>query len=249
MKVLILAAGYATRLSPWTLANPKPLLKVGGEPILDRILDKVAQVKGVSEAYIVVNNKFFENFKSWLEGSAHRGKPSLINDGTDSNETRLGAMKDIELVIDQKAIDDDLLVIAADNLFDFDLASFLAFTQKHRDGAAVALYDIKDLDAAKRYGVVKIDEDSRVVNFQEKPPKPESTLVSTGVYYFPKDTLASIKEYNTKPGLNLDAPGYYISWLAAMNKVYGFTFREPWYDIGDIETYKKVDAEYTKKES
>jgi len=230
------------------LENPKPLLKVGGEPILDRILDKVARVKGASEVYIVVNNKFFDNFKRWLDGSAHRGKPSLVNDGTDSNETRLGAMKDIELVVDQKAIDDDLLVIAADNLFDFDLTSFLAFTLKHQDGATVALYDIKDLDAAKRYGVVKIDEASRVVGFQEKPLKPDSTLVSTGIYYFPKDTLAFIKEYNAKPAQKLDAPGYYISWLAMMNKVYGFTFREPWYDIGDIETYKKVDAAYTKKE-
>lgn len=248
MKVLVLAAGYAVRLQPLTLENPKPLLEIGGRRIIDRILDKVSGIKAVGKIYIVVNNKFFEHFKRWVKLSPLKHKLVLINDGTDSNENRLGAIKDLELAIRGERIDDDLLVIAGDNLFEFDLAAFLEFAQEHHDGLSVALHDIGDLEAAKRFGVVSLGPDNRIAEFEEKPLAPRSTLVSTGIYYFPKAKLRLIREYATDKDKKLDAPGYYISWASKADKVYGFAFSEDWYDIGDLNTYKKVDGEYKQKE-
>ena len=148
MKVVILAAGYATRLEPLTLTTPKSLLPVAGRPIIDRILDKVAAIKdGAASTCIITNAKFFENFKTWLKASKRHRHISLINDGTTSNERRLGAIRDLEIVIKSEAIDDDLLVIAGDNLFGFDLNEFLKFAKNRSDGVSIALYDIKDLDS------------------------------------------------------------------------------------------------------
>lgn len=246
MKTLILAAGYAVRLKDLTRDNPKPLLEVGGRKIIDRILDKVAPLEGAHSIYIVTNAKFFEKFREWLETSNHRAKISLINDGTASNETRLGAIRDMEVAIREKAINDDLLVIAGDNLFDFDLKEFVRFASARHDGISIAAHDIKDLDSARRFGVVKVDKHQKIVDFEEKPQKPKSALISTGVYYFPRDKLSYISEY-TKSSDSLDAPGYYIRWLTEKGLVYGFTFSEGWYDIGDAESYKKADREYSKK--
>jgi glucose-1-phosphate thymidylyltransferase len=248
MKIIILAAGYATRLEPLTLTTPKSLLEVGRKKIIDRILEKIAYLKGgVDSICIVTNAKFFNTFNEWLRGSKYAEKASLLNDGSVSNETRLGAIKDLELVIAEKAIDDDLLVVAGDNLFDLDLNKFIEFARSRPDGVSVALYDIKSLSAARSFGVLKTDAAGRVTDFEEKPAEPKSTLISTGIYYFPKNKLAFIKEY-VKMRNKLDAPGYYISWLVRRDKVYGYSFSEDWYDIGSLESLKKADADYLKKE-
>lgn len=248
MKALILAAGYAVRLWPLTANNPKPLLEIGKRKIIDRILDKVAAVKGVESIYIITNDKFFKNFGDWLKGSGCRRKVSLVNDGSTSNETRLGAIKDLDFAIKTEHIDEDLLVVAGDNLFDFDLNEFFSFASARPDGVSVALRDIKDYESAKKFGVVKTDEDKRIIDFEEKPEYPKTTLISTGIYYFPKAKLSSVKEY-LKVSERKDAPGYYISWLSKTGKVYGFVFSEDWYDIGDIESYRKADSEYLEKEN
>ncbi|MBI5124317.1 MAG: nucleotidyltransferase family protein [Candidatus Omnitrophica bacterium] len=247
MKVLILAAGYAIRLQPLTLNTPKPLLPIGGKPIIDRIIDKTKPLEGIDSIYVVTNSKFSRKFEEWVENSGRRGKVSIIDDGTAANEMRLGAMRDIALAVREKSIDDDLLVIAGDNLFDLDLNTFLDFAVIHSDGASVALYDVGSLEAATKYGVVRIDEAKRVVELEEKPAKPKSTLVSTGIYYFPKSKVPGIEKYVAQEGAKLDAPGYYIKWLSTNDRVYGFSFKEKWYDIGDIESYKKADEEYLKK--
>lgn len=246
MKALILAAGYAVRLQPLTLDTPKPLLTIGGKKIIDRILGKVLKVKGIDTVYVVANHRFFQNFEEWLKNYVYKNKISLIDDGTVSNETRLGAIKDLELAIEKKSIEDDLLVVAGDNLFELELDRFLDFTKKHPDGVSIALYDIGDIGAAKKFGVVKKGKDDIIAEFEEKPEKPKSTLISTGIYYFPKETLKYIKEY-IGLGTKLDAPGYYIQWLIKTHKVYGFSFSQQWYDIGDIESYKRADAEYKQK--
>lgn len=248
MIVIVLAAGYATRLEPLTLKTPKSLLPIANKLIIDRILDKIAAVKdNISSIYIITNAKFFENFKIWGESSKYRNKISLINDGTVSNETRLGAIKDISIVIKDKAINDDMLVVAGDNLFDFDLNEFIKFAKGKKDGVSIALYDVKSLDDAKSFGIVKIDANNRVVDFAEKPQQPASTLASTGIYYFPKSKLSFIEKYVSVQN-KLDAPGYYIGWLSKNDNVYGFAFSQDWYDIGTIESYKRADAEYLKKE-
>jgi len=247
VKVIILAAGYAVRLQPLTLNTPKPLLTVGGKTLLDRILASIDTVKGWDKAYIITNAKFAQNFTEWQKSSKYKDRTEVINDGSTTNDNRLGAIKDMELVIKGRSIEDDLLVVAGDNLFDFDMVKFIEFAGARPDGVSVALYDVGSKELAKSYGIVKLDNGCRVVDFEEKPPEPKSTLASTGVYYFPKNKLPFISEY-VKMQNKLDAPGYYIGWLSAKDRVHGFKFLEDWYDIGTIESYKKADKIYTEKE-
>ena len=247
MKLLILVAGYAVRLQPLTLNTPKPLLPVGGKKMIDRIIDKTASIKSIDAIHVVSNHKFFQNFVEWR--SSHKDGPKilLVDDGTQTNDTRLGAIRDMELGIRKGSIEDDLLVIAGDNLFDLDLNVFLKFSKDHNDGVSVALYDVGSLEAAKKFGVVRIDDNGKVAEFEEKPQNPKSTLISTGIYYFPKEKLASLSKYVNSQSVKLDAPGYYIGWLSANDVVYGFPFSDKWYDIGDLQSYRKADEEYTKK--
>ena len=249
MRLLILAAGYAVRLQPLTSDTPKPLLMIGGKLIMDRILAKTASLKNIDAIHIVSNRKFFNNFVEWKKLREDASRIFLVDDGTMTNDTRLGAIRDMELAIRSWSIDDDLLVIAGDNLFDLDLAAFLKFAKGHSDGVCVALYDVGSLEAAKKFGVVRIDGKGVVTDFKEKPQAPESTLISTGIYFFPKRKVAFLSEYVNLKGAKLDAPGHYIKWLSANDKVYGFPFSEKWYDIGDLESYKRADEEYTKNPS
>lgn len=248
MKALILAAGYAVRLRPLTLNTSKSLLEIGKKKIVDRIIDKLSGIKGLDEIYVITNARFFDNFKDWIKRSYHKDKISLINDGTMTNETRHGAIKDIKIAIAEKAIDDDLVVVAGDNLFELDLNKFLNFAGERRDGVSVALYDLKDVKAATKFGVVQLDDDKRIIDFEEKPERPKSALVSTCIYYFPKEKIGLIDKYVGTQDKKLDAPGHYISWLSKTERVYGFVFTEKWYDIGDIETYNSSHEEYLKKE-
>jgi glucose-1-phosphate thymidylyltransferase len=247
MKVIILAAGYAIRLQPLTLNTPKPLLTIGRKAIIDRIFDKLSAVKGWDKAYVVTNSRFYGNFDSWRTASKYKDKIVIIDDGTTTNENRLGAIKDLEIAIKGHSIIDDVLVVAGDNLFDFDLCKFTDFARAMQDGVSVALYDVGNKELAKNYGIVKLDDDQRVVDFEEKPKEPKSTLASTGLYYFPKNKLSFIEKYVTMQN-KLDAPGYYIGWLSKADKVYGLKFLGDWYDIGSVESYKKADREYTEKE-
>lgn len=247
MKAIILAAGYAVRLQPLTLNRPKPLLDIANRKIIDRILDKLDKLDDLSGIYIITNAKFFESFSKWQKASKHKDKIAIINDGSTSNENRLGAIKDVDITIEAHSIDEDVLVIAGDNLFDFELDAFLKFGKANPDGASIAVHDIGDLDSAKRFGVVKVDEQKRIIDFEEKPQNPKSTLISTAIYYFPKDKLLFLKEY-VNLGNKLDTPGSYISWLAKRDRVYGFIFNEDWYDIGSVESYEEANGEYIKKE-
>lgn len=246
MKVLILAAGYAIRLQPLTLNTPKPLLKVGGKAIIDRILEKAFTLQEIDSAYVITNDKFFEKFKEWGKGHKYGSRITVTNDGTLTNETRLGAIKDMHMAVIQNRIRDDLVVVAGDNIFEFDLGRFIRVARKNR-GVTIALHDLKDIATAAKYGVVAIGSDGKVTGFDEKPEHPKSALISTGVYYFPKGELSSLDDY-LQEGNKSDAPGYYISWLVRRGKVYGCVFNEVWYDIGDIESYNKADREYLEKE-
>ncbi len=264
MTLIILAAGYAVRLQPLTIDTSKSLLSIGKKKIIERILEKVLKARGISSIYIITNSKFFKNFSEWLKSYKHENKISLVCDGTTTNENRLGAIKDLEFIIKEESIKGDILVVAGDNLFEFDLNDFLKFASGN-DGVSIALYDIGSVELARNFGVVKTGADNRIVDFEEKPQAPESTLISTGIYYFPKDKVAFINEYvkmqnkldpsaeaqgqSRANGVRrgIDAPGHYIGWLSKRDKVYGFTFTENWYDIGTLESYKKADRDYLKK--
>lgn len=246
MKALILAAGYATRLYPLTKDKPKPLLKVGSKTITDRLVEKIERIRDIDEIYIVTNEKFAPNFIEWAEKSTYKKPIKIINDHTLTNETRLGAIGDMELVVREGGISDDILVLGGDNLFDFSLRDFIEFARS-KTGSVVALRDIGDLNEAKKYGIVSIDGNEKVTEFTEKPEDPKSTLAAMCVYYFPKAMLSLLKTY-LDTGKNKDAPGHYIGWLAQKDFLYGYKFDGEWFDIGDKRLLKLADEIYRKRE-
>ena len=231
MKAVLLCAGYATRLYPLTEHTPKCLLEIGGKAILEHILEKVFAVPEVDEAILVTNHKFFAQFEEWKQDKPW--KISVLDDGTNSNDDRLGSLGDLQFALDTAHIKEDCFVIASDNLFAFSLAEMVDM-HKQRKAAVVALYDVKDLELAKLYGVVKLDAHGKIIDFQEKPAHPLSTLSSTGVYLYPRETLAKLKTFLALEGKH-DKAGDLLHWLHTREPVYGWVTTEMWYDIGSIE--------------
>lgn len=247
MKALILAAGYATRLYPLTKEHPKALLKVKGKPIIDYIIKKIAAVEGVDEIIVVTNRKFILQFKDWLRRKKIApGRITLVDDLTKDNATRRGAIGDINFVIRKKKIKDDLIVIGGDNLFDGTLHGFLRLAAGHPGYPVIGAYDIKDIKEAQRYGLVKLDRDGKVTDFQEKPKQPKSTLAAMCLYYFPASRLCLVKEYlNKRKAIHKsDATGLYIDWLRKRLAVYAFVFGGLWYDIGDKKFYSEARKKF-----
>lgn len=244
MKALILAAGYATRLYPLTKDRPKPLLSIAGKPILEYIMEKLEKTEGIDTIYLVTNQKFVLDFKDWLTDFKIEKRVKTLNDGSTCDDDKLGAIGDIGFVLEKERIDDDLLIIAGDNLFEFDLSRFIRFFQEKK-APCIALYDIGDKERAKKYGVAAIDANQRIVKFEEKPPYPSSTLIATCLYLFSMKDLSLISTY-LKEKRSSDAPGFYIQWLAEKEEVYGFVFKEKWYDIGSLESLRVADLEYRK---
>jgi glucose-1-phosphate thymidylyltransferase len=233
VKALVLAAGYATRLRPLTDTWSKELLPVGGRPIIDWIVDAIEEVDAVDAVHVVTNARKAPAFREWAAG---RGDVTVHDDGTTSNDDRLGAVGDLRFVIDEAGIDDDMLVIAGDNLFDFSLAEFVAFWQTRRThgaaASAVAVRDVGTIELARRYGVVAVDDDARITAFVEKPEDPPSTLAATATYLYDRRHVARVAEY-LDAGNPHDQPGLYVAWLQSREPVYGWLFHDPWYDIGD----------------
>jgi glucose-1-phosphate thymidylyltransferase len=246
MKALILAAGYATRLYPLTLNKPKPLLSVGEKLVIEYIIERIGELEEIDEIFIVTNQKFFSHFEMWLKNFRFSKKIEILNDGTVSNVDRLGAIRDIEFVITRKRINCNLLIIAGDNLFENSLQDFVRFSQRKIPSMSIGLYDVRDKELAKKFGVVEIDKDNQIIDFQEKPLLPKSSLVAKCLYFFPKEKIGLINQYLKEDKNVKDAPGYYIEWLVKREKVFGFVFRGRWYDIGDISSYEEAKQAYEK---
>ena len=248
MKALLLAAGYATRLYPLTLNKPKPLLPVAGKPVIEYMLDIVEPIKEVDEVFVITNDKFHKHFEEWGARVSSKKKITIVNDGTLSNEDRLGATGDIEFVIEKKKIDDDLLVLAGDNIFGTPLAEFMDFSLSKRPSISIGLYDVKDLGLSKKYGIVSLDKNNKVIDFSEKPEKPRFTLAAKCLYFFPKEKLEIIKAYLNTDAAK-DAPGYFLEWLSKKEAIFGYVFKdEKWFDIGDKKSYEEADREFRRKE-
>lgn len=230
MKALILAAGYATRLRPLTDSIPKQLLPVGGRPMVDWILDGIRETSA-DEVHLVTNARFADDFERWAQDKDVR----IHNDGTTSNEDRLGAIGDIRFV----GLDDDLLVVAGDNLFDFSLADYEAYWSE-RDGSCIAVLDVGDLELAKNYGIVEVDGNDRVVGFVEKPEHPPSTLCATATYLYEREHVQLVEQYLSE-GNPPDQPGNYVGWLHRHEPVYAYRFEGHWYDIGDARQLLEAD--------
>ncbi len=242
MKVIILAAGYGTRLYPLSEKKAKALLPVKDKPIIEYILEKL-HLPVVDEVFIVSNKKFFSQFQTWFKksNSFAKKKIKLLHNNSTSPENRLGAVRDIDFVIHREKIKDDLLIIGGDNLFFFSLEPFLKFAQSQKPANSAILYKLKDKQSLSRFGVVKLDEQNRIVDFQEKPSEPKSNLISTCVYFFPADKISLISQYLKKDKELADNIGSYIKWLSQNDNIYGFTARRKWFDIGNIDEYSFVN--------
>jgi glucose-1-phosphate thymidylyltransferase len=241
MKAVVLAAGYATRLYPLTLERPKALLTVGGRPIADYVLDALAGVAELDEIHLVTNSKFAGAFEDW---AASRGGDVLIlDDGTSDDESRLGAIGDLDLTIRERSIDDDLLVLAGDNLFTESLGPFAEFGRE-KGAAALGVYDVGDLDAIRRYNAIELDDDDRVVFFEEKPERPRSTLTGIALYFYPRPALGRVREY-LDGGNNPDQPGRLVEWLYRRVPVYAWRVPGRWYDVGSEDTLAEAERAFT----
>ncbi len=235
MKALILAAGYATRLRPLTDSVPKQLLPVGGRPMVDWILDKLREAE-IDDVHLVTNGRFAGDFEQWAADAG----VVVHNDGTDTNETRLGAIGDIQFVQKNADLDDDLLVIAGDNLFDYSLRDYIDFWRKRSGSSAVAVHDVGDIQLAKQYGIVTLGEDDRIVGFVEKPADPPTTLCATATYLYARDHARLVGTY-LEGGNPPDQPGHFVAWLHRREPVYGYKATGGWYDIGDAGQLLEAD--------
>jgi glucose-1-phosphate thymidylyltransferase len=241
VKALILAAGYATRLRPLTDSIPKQLLPVGERPMLDHILGKLRETSA-DDIHLVTNARFADDFRIWAENTGVH----VHDDGTMSNEDRLGAIGDIRFVQEHADLDDDLLVIAGDNLFDDSMRDFEDFW-RGRGGSALAVYDIGDRSLASQYGIVDVDAQDRILAFVEKPAEPASTLAATAAYLYTREHAARVDEY-LREGNAPDAPGNYVAWLHSRAPVYAWRFTGEWYDIGDHRQLLEADNRMRRRE-
>lgn len=240
MKLLVVAAGYATRLYPLTRDRPKALLPVGGRPMLDRVLEALSGI-GADETFVVTNARFAPQFEAWAAGRPHL---RVLNDGTTSDDDKLGAIGDIAFALDEARVDDDLVVVAGDNLFSADLADFGRYVRE-RNEPVLALYDVGDLSQMPKYNAIEVDAEGRITYFEEKPAAPTSTLTGIALYFYPRRTLGLIRQYVAE-GNNLDQPGRLVQWLYP--RVDFYTWRVPgkWYDIGSAETLREADEVFSR---
>lgn len=248
MKVVILAAGYATRLYPLTLTQPKPLLPVAGQPMIDYVLDNLAPIGGLDRIYVVTNAKFAGHFQKWSDD--YRAKKSrldftVVNDGSTDDTNKLGAIGDLHLVLSREKVDDDVIVVAGDNLFSEKLSDFGRYCRE-KNAPVLAVYDVGDLEQIKKYNSITLDGNGRIIFFEEKPKNPTSTLTGIALYFYPKATIPKIKQYIAE-GNNPDQPGRLIQWLYTREPVYTWKVPGLWYDIGSKETLEEANKIFAKR--
>ena len=247
MKVIILAAGYATRLYPLTLTQPKPLLPVAGKPMIDYVLDNLAPIGGIDRIYVVTNAKFAGHFQQWaVDYRANKAKLNftIVNDRSTDDSNKLGAIGDIHFVLKTQNVADDIIVVAGDNLFSEQLSDF-GRVCREKNAPVLAVYDVGDLEQIKKYNAITLDGDGRITFFEEKPKNPTSTLTGIALYFYPKSTLPLIRQYIAE-GNNPDQPGRLIQWLYPRVPVYTWTVPGLWYDIGSKETLEEANRIFAK---
>ena len=241
MKCLILAAGYATRLYPLTENFPKPLLEVQGKTILDWLIEDMDRMGVIDEYVIISNHKFAHHFENWA--AKREQKITVVDDGTNSNETRLGAVRDIQYAITALDLDDDLLVMAGDNLLDFSLTKFIHYAEEKNAPCTLRYYE-PSFQKLLKSGIVTVDENDRVVRMTEKVPNPETHWVSIAFYYYPREA-AKLVSQALEEGCGADAPGSFMRWLSEKMTSYAMEMPGKRYDIGDIASYEQVQKAYT----
>lgn len=240
MKCLILAAGYATRLYPLTENFPKPLLKVGDKTILDWLVNDIDLSGEVDEYIVISNHKFAHHFEEWAATKPQN--ITVVDDGTSTNETRLGAVKDIQFAIDTLHLDDDMLVIAGDNVLDFSLTKFVEYAKEKGTSAIMRYYEANNQKLLKT-GVVTIDSDDRILLMTEKSPNPATHWCTPPFYFYTRED-ARLVQKGIESGCGTDAPGSYIAWLCTQTPVHAMEMPGSRYDIGNLASYEEVQRTY-----
>lgn len=240
MKCLILAAGYATRLYPLTENFPKPLLKVQDKTILDWLVDDIDGAGLVDEYIVISNHKFARHFQEWAAGK--RQKVTVVDDGTSTNETRLGAVCDIRFAVDSLGLTGDMLVIAGDNVLDFSLQRFVRYADAKRT-SCVMRFEEPNEERLHKCGVLEIDDSDRIMSMEEKPAQPKSHWVCPPFYYYTSEDAARIPAA-IADGCGTDAPGSFIAWLCRHTSVHAMEMPGRRYDIGNLQSYEEVQQQY-----
>lgn len=242
MKAIILAAGYATRLYPLTINRPKALITINGKPIIDYICDEIDTIDTIDEILVVSNHKFINNFLRWATKRAGKKNVKLIDDCSISEDDRLGAIGDIKYVLDKENIRDDVFIIAGDNFFTYKLIDFYNYFQNTKKDC-IAVHEVDRIEDLKRMGVVKINDNAKVIDLVEKPENPKSKIAVYASYIFLKDTIQLFETY-LREGNKPDAPGYFLAWLYLRKDIYAYSFVGECYDIGTHEALSEVRRKF-----
>jgi len=238
MKAVVLAGGYATRMWPITKHRPKMFLPVGESTVIDQIFAELEDDDRVTDVYVSTNERFAPDFEAYLAESEFE-KPELSVEDTTGESEKFGVIGALAQLVEREGIEEDLVVVAGDNLISFDVSEFVDFFEA-KSAPALAAYDVGSRERATSYGLVEL-EDDRVVDFQEKPDDPNSTLVSIACYAFTADTVGLLETYLAEDN-NPDEPGWFIQWLQSREDTYAFTFDGAWFDIGTPESYLEAVA-------
>jgi len=247
LKLIVLAAGYATRLYPLTLNQPKPLLPVAGKPMLEHVLDNLMPIGEIDEIFVVTNAKFAEHFTRWAEDykTGNTVRPiTVINDQSTDDSNKLGAIGDMNLVLNEGHINDDIVVVGGDNLFSQSLGAFADYCCE-KNAPVTGVYDVGNLEEIKKYNAIEIDEDDRITYFEEKPAQPKSTLTGIALYYYPRATLPLIRQY-LADGNNPDQPGRLVQWMYQQTPFHVWRVPGIWFDVGAKETLEDANRIFSR---
>jgi len=236
LTVGILCGGFGTRMAEMGRELPKALMEVGGRPILGHIMETLKTIQEPYRTVLVSNDLFAGVIEEWVDSESSDQELEVLNNGVRTVDERLGSIGDMQFIVEH-GVDSDLLIVGSDNLFDFSMGEFLDFARSR--GPAVALFDVGDLEEAKRFGVVSLDKTGRLIEFWEKPDEPKSTLIATCIYYFPASDVRLIREY-IGAGENTDKSGFLISWMIERKPVFGCEPEGRWFDIGNSEVLEEA---------
>jgi Nucleoside-diphosphate-sugar pyrophosphorylase involved in lipopolysaccharide biosynthesis/translation initiation factor 2B, gamma/epsilon subunits (eIF-2Bgamma/eIF-2Bepsilon) len=238
MKAILLVAGYATRLYPLTINKPKALLTVNEKPIIDYIFDEIETIDEIDQVYVITNDRFYQDFYDWKQTKKSDKPIKVVNDGTNSDENKLGAIGDIRFLIQEEKIDDDVVIIAGDNLFTYRLKDMYDFYIKV-DKDLLCAHELENVNELRRMAIALLDANGKVLDLEEKPQNPKSNIAVYATYMYKRETLPLFDEY-IKAGNKPDAPGYFPAWLYNRKDVYAFVFNGECYDIGTPQAYAEV---------
>ena len=244
MKNIVIAAGYATRLGELTKNFPKPLLKIGDNTILGRMLDDIDKIEEIDEHIIITNHKFASIFEEWSAKQNYKKPITIIDDGTETNETRLGAVCDLLYAMDKLKIDDDMLVVAADNILFFSFQEFVDFA-KAKQTSCIMCHEQPSIEKLQRTGVIVVDENMKVLNMEEKPKEPKSHWAVPPFYIYLKKDLEKVR-HSVENGCGKDAPGNLAHYMVEQVVMHAWPMSAGRFDIGSLDTYKEACEKFGK---